>query len=131
MLMNCRVLAIAVVTALACAQVSHAAPVHFEGFEAGWAPDQTNNWQTNGGSILQAPTGTNGIPSSAGAFHAVVTGPGSFTRFGGYSSVFGQGFQVLQDVYIDPTWGAGTGFELSVAANNQSGSHLRDFIWHV
>jgi len=133
--MNCRVLAIAVVTALACAQVSHAAPVHFEGFEdPGWVAGQPDNWQNYlGGTIVRATSGTAGIPSATGVAHAVVTSGTSnpFTRFGGYSSVFGQGFQVLQDVYIDPTWGTGTGFEFSVAANNQSGNHLRDFIWHV
>lgn len=128
--MNCRVLAVAAVTALACAQMSQAAPVYFEGFEAGWAPNLPDNWQNNSGSIVQTASGTNGITSSAGAFHAVVTS-GPFTRFGGYSSTFGGGFQALHDVYLDSRWNDNTGFEISVAANKQDGNHLRDFIWHV
>jgi hypothetical protein len=136
-LMNCRVLAVAALTALACAQVSHAAPVHFEGFEdPGWTAGQPDNWQNFDGTIVRATSGTGGITSFQGVAHALVTGgvdgaSGPFTRYGGYSSVFGGGFQTLQSVYLDPSWTNGSGFELSVAASNQSGAHLRDFIWHV
>lgn len=110
-----------------------AAPYHFEDFEnPGWVANQTDNWQNSGGTITRVPTGTSGIASSDGVAHATLTpGNGPFTRFGGYSSSFGTGFTASLDVYLNPAWGVGSGFDYSVAANNQSGSHLRDFIWHV
>ncbi len=54
-----------------------------------------------------------------------------FTRFGGYSSVFGSGYTTSIDVYLDVAWAIGTGFDFSSAINNQLGVHRRDFIWHV
>lgn len=107
------------------------ANLHFEGFEdPGWiAGADSGNWQ---GSVTRAVSGTNGITSATGVAHALVgTGSGSYTRLGGYNSAFGQGFVTSLDVYLDPTWAAGQGFEWSAAANKQDGNHLRDFIWHV
>jgi hypothetical protein len=128
---------IAVAVALAGAQVAQAAPVYFEGFEdPGWTAGLPNNWQNFDGSIVRATSGTAGVPSYEGVAHALATGgaggaSGPFTRYGGYSSSFGVGFVTGMAVYLDPTWSNGTGFELSVAASNQAGAHLRDFIWHV
>src|SRR5690606_24315249 len=83
--------------------------------------------------------GWGGITSAGGGYHAVVddgdgssgseTGP--FTRFGGYSDTWTGGFTTSLDIYLDPTWAAGSGFDYSVAANNKLGEHLRDFIFHV
>ncbi|WP_281275263.1 calcium-binding protein [Afifella aestuarii] len=57
------------------------------------------------------------------------TGP--FTRLGGYSSDFGDGYSVSAKIYLDTEWAEGDGFDVSVAANGKDGSHQRDFIFHV
>ncbi len=41
------------------------------------------------------------------------------------------GWYASLDVYLDPAWADGTGFDFSVAASKQDSSHLRDFIFHV
>lgn len=41
------------------------------------------------------------------------------------------GWSTIIDIYLDPSWAAGTGFDFSVAASKQDESHLRDFIFHV
>lgn len=131
----------AVAGIVACA-TSFAVGNHFEGFEAGFAPNQSGNWTDfNGSTISQAASGTDGITSSSGAFHGVVSNNDSYATYsflGGPSSSFGIGFKTRLDVYIDMTLAAvntGTaatyGFDVSTAAYNQSGSHLRDFIFHI
>jgi hypothetical protein len=35
------------------------------------------------------------------------------------------------DVYLDPSWATGKGFDYSVASSKSDGGHLRDFIFHV
>ena len=60
------------------------------------------------------------------------TGP--FTRFGGYSNEFGNGYTASVDIYLDAsTMTANTGFDLSFAVNGQAATptHLRDFMFHV
>lgn len=124
----------AVLALAAFGQVALAAPPHFEGFEdAGWVANLTGNWQNYGGAtIARVASGTNGIASAGGSAHAVLTpGTGPFTPFGGYSSVFGAGFVASLDMYLNPQWESGKGFDYSVAATRQTGAHLRDFIWHV
>lgn len=111
-----------------------AAGVHAEGFEdPAWVAGQANNWRNfQDGTIARAVSGTNGITSSSGAAHATLTaGNGPFTRLGGYSTDFGGGFVTSLDVYLDPTWANGQGFDYTVAASTQSNNHLRDFIFHV
>lgn len=125
-----------VAAALAClfASTSNATLGHLEGFEdVGFTPGG-NNWNNFGGAtISRVSSGTNGISSSDGVGHAVLTtGNGPFTRFGGYSTNFNGGFIASLDVYLDPAAiSDGTGFDYSVAASTQSNSHLRDFIFHV
>ena len=119
---------------LAVAGYGHAVVAHSEGFEdPAWVANMPDNWQNfSGATITRATSGTNGIASSDGAAHATLSvGSGPFTRFGGYSSDFGSGFSTSLDVYLDPTWSDGQGFDYSVAASNQAGGHLRDFIFHV
>lgn len=126
--------------------VGEAAPVHFEGFEdPAWVAGQPDNWVGYlGGSIERVVSGTNGITSSSGVAHAELSADpptsfnpsndaanGPFTRFGGYSTEFHHGFIASLDVYLDPSWDDGRGFDYSVAANRQDNTHLRDFIWHV
>ncbi|MBK9129415.1 MAG: HYR domain-containing protein [Phycisphaerales bacterium] len=125
--------------------------VYFEGFEDPnfTAPPMTTgypNWQQYYSGVYRVASGTDGVPSRAGVAHGVLdsTGPlpappnnftGAFTRLGGYSSSWGGGFKTSVDVYIDltdPAVAAKTyGFDLSTAASNQSGGHLRDFIFHA
>jgi hypothetical protein len=104
-----------------------------QGFEtdtSGW-DDSTTSWY---GFITQVPSGTYGITSSSGSYHAVLEGDassGPFTRFDGYRSTWPGTWTAEVDVYLDPAWASGTGFDYSVASSSSSGSHLRDFIFHV
>jgi nitrous oxidase accessory protein NosD len=111
-----------------------------QGFEAdtvGWY-DQNTTWS---GEVVQVASGTGGIVSSAGSFHATATqsdvnqAPGDFTgpftRFDGYRDKWPGGYQAEIDIYLDTAWPLGDGFDYSVASNGQDGSHQRDFIFHV
>jgi hypothetical protein len=114
-------------------------PASLESFETTtW--DGGNAWNAYNSTVSQVASGTNGITSSDGAFHGVLDATadsqtGAFTRLGGYSSEFGQGFVASLDVYIDlsdPAVTADTyGWDLSTAANGQDGNHQRDFIFHT
>jgi T1SS-143 domain-containing protein len=99
--------------------------------------DETNGWS---GTVQLFNSGDNGIDTATGSGqYALInqsnaagglTGP--FTRFEGYQSDFGTGFAASIGIYLDPAaLAAGEGFDYSVAAYNQSGGHLRDFIFHV
>ncbi|WP_425410228.1 hypothetical protein [Hyphococcus sp.] len=99
--------------------------------------DEDTGWS---GDITVVASGTGGVVSPDGPTHAIfeqttgsggLTGP--FTRFDGYRSLDDdQSFTTTIKVYLDPgSWAAGEGFDYSVAANNQAGGHLRDFIFHV
>jgi hypothetical protein len=56
---------------------------------------------------------------------------GAFSRFGAYRSVW-PGDNVAEiDVYLDPAWADGSGFDYAVAANGADGAHQRDFIFHA
>ncbi|MBK8458537.1 MAG: tandem-95 repeat protein [Phyllobacteriaceae bacterium] len=91
------------------------------------------------GAAVLASSGTNGIVTPDGGDFAIVTetppigtdGSGPFTRFDGYSSTFVDGLSASVDVFIDSGWASGSGFDYSVAINNASGTHLRDFVFHV
>ncbi|WP_146400201.1 hypothetical protein [Pseudobythopirellula maris] len=126
------------------------AAIHFEGFEdPGWAPGGASWNNFSGGSIQRVASGGGiaGVASASGSAHAEIydlqvgadvfgdpsLGARSpYTQFGGYSSSFGSGFTASLAVYLDPAaWTDGQGFDYSVAVNNQSGVHLRDFIFHV
>jgi hypothetical protein len=96
---------------------------YFQGFET-----NTDGWIEWGGTVTQVASGTNGVPSASGGYHAEVavgpgTGDGAFTRFGGYSSVWpGMIIQSL-DIYIDPAAGAvGDGWFLDNAVNDNTGT---------
>lgn len=54
-----------------------------------------------------------------------------FSRFDGYRDEWLGSWTAEIDVYLDPAWAAGTGFDYSVAANGPDGNHQRDFIFHV
>jgi hypothetical protein len=112
-----------------------------QGFETdtdGWI-DGNTTWA---GNVERVASGTAGITSAGGDWHAifnqgphpanpaVLTGP--FTQFDGYRDTWPGGFTASIDIYLDPTnWSDGEGFDYIVAANRQTGDHLRDFVWHV
>jgi hypothetical protein len=104
-----------------------------QGFEAdtdGWY-DANSAWY---GLVSQVPSGENGISSASGAFHSVMEGDaasGPFSRFDGYRDTWAGTWTAEIDVYLDPDWAAGTGFDYSVAASGSDGLHQRDYIFHV
>jgi autotransporter-associated beta strand protein len=142
----------------ACGAVVNYAPTAMnlgwsQGFEdASWVSGVYSNnpstdWNDYGSQIMRVASGTGGIVSKSGSAHGLIDSTaalltdttGAFGRLGGYSSVFGTGFRVAQDVYInlaDPrvttaTTTNGYAWDLSAAANKQDGSGLRDFIFHA
>lgn len=95
---------------------------YFQGFEvdAAWGGDPT-----------RVASGTGGITSRTGGFHAQAVA-GNFTRFGGYSSVFPSlGFTTSVDVYFDMAGGYSndTRFAYTSAASQPNGDHRRDFVF--
>ncbi|GJL77971.1 MAG: hypothetical protein NPINA01_09600 [Nitrospinaceae bacterium] len=77
-----------------------------EPFSQGFETD-TSGWIDFGGTITRVPSGTSGIPSSKGGFHAEagVSGSGIFTRFGEYRGTWPGFVKQFLDVYIDPAKG--------------------------
>lgn len=115
--------------------VASAATWWNQGFEVntgGWIDD---NNDPGFGHLVRVASGTGGIVSSSGAGHAQATGilteSGPFTRFDGYRSYWPGAWTAEIDVYLDPAWPAGKGFDYSVAATGANGAHRRDFIFHV
>lgn len=114
-----------------------AIPVFDQGFEtdtAGWF-DGSNGWS---GSVNRVASGTTGITSFAGSFHAIFaqgngaggfTGP--FTRFDGYRDTYPGAYSALAAIYLDTSWAPGSGFDYSVASTRTDGTHLQDFIFHI
>lgn len=102
----------------------------FEGDASGWL-DANSGWS---GLVTRVPSGTDGIASSSGSFHAVMEGDadtGPFSRFDAYRDTWSGSWTAEVDVYLDPSWPTGTGFDYTVAANGSDGAHQRDYIFHV
>jgi hypothetical protein len=110
-----------------------AGDVFSQGFESntnGWF-DSSNGWY---GSVDRVASGTNGVSSASGSYHATFTqsdDTGGFTRFDGYRDSWTGSYSASVAIYLDTGWGAGEGFDYSVASSTSSGNHLRDFIFHV
>ena len=125
---------------------------YFQGFEnPGWyggeyVDNMSVDWNDFNGHISRVPSGTDGIISSGGTAHAVIDSTvadpamnGVFSRLGGYSRVFGTGYRVALNVYIDlnnpavvhATATSGYAWDLSAASSRQDGGNLRDFIFHA
>lgn len=87
-------------------------------------------------NVTRVPTGTGGIASAAGGWHALsATNAFAFTRYGGYSSIFpAGGYTTSIDIYLDtaesPT-ASDIQFDWSSAINDTTGLHRRDFIFSV
>jgi len=112
------------------ASSSQAAPLYFNGFEI-----DTASWT----GASRVASGTGGIASADGAFHALV-GVGAFTTWGGYN--FGAGNAVPTafqeyltsiDIYLDVSagWANDTRLDFTSAINNAAGTHLRDFAFNL
>jgi len=110
---------------------AQAAVSYSNGFETDIA-----GWETP----TRVASGTGGIASSDGGFHATsAAGAGDFTRWGGYNygagnavpTVF-QEYTTAIDIYldIDGGWANNTRFDFSSAINNAAGTHLSDFIFN-
>ena len=114
---------------LATTQQLDAAPLYSQGFET-----NTDGWIAGSGSITRVASGTDGITSSSGAFHAIVKqisgGPHSFFDGNSPNAWLG-GFTVSTDIYLDTSWDLGEGFDYSTAIYDSSGDHQQDFIFHV
>jgi len=54
-----------------------------------------------------------------------------FSRFDEYRYTWPGTWIAEIDIYLDPTWPAGQGFDYSVAASGSDGAHQRDYIFHV
>jgi hypothetical protein len=81
-------------------------------------------------------SGTNGVPSNGGAFHAQAAPGGfaAFTRWGGYTNVFpGGGYSTSVDIYLDLAAGVSndTRFDWSSAVNQTDCNHRRDFVFNA
>ena len=122
------VLPAATLLALAVGSPAYAVTNWSQGFES-----HTDGWieLEPAAGIQRVASGYNGIESSAGSNHAVMTAPHMFTRFDSYDAEWDGTWKAAIDVYLDPSWDAGAGFDYSVAANGSDGKHQRDFIVHV
>lgn len=91
-------------------------------------------------SAIRVASGTHGIPSASGGFHAENSRCGSAFRWGGYN--FGAGNAVptrFQEyttsiaIYLDVDggWANHTRFDFDSAINNAAGSYLRDFFFNA
>jgi hypothetical protein len=124
-------------------------PVWDQGFEiddSGWTDDAT---EPGYGLLSRVASGTGGIASSDGGWHATAEGVagdcpqyvidrgiptcyyGPFSRFDGYRDTWAGTWTAELDVYLDPAWSVGEGFDYSVAATGSDGNHQRDYIFHV
>lgn len=102
----------------------------FESDASGWQ-DSSSDWY---GTIERVASGTDGVTSATGGYHALVNGDadsGPFSRFAGFSDTWDGAYIAEVAVYLDPAWTDGTGFDYSVAASGSDGAHQRDFIFHV
>jgi hypothetical protein len=98
---------------------------YFQGFDT-----DTTDWSAQ---ATRVSSGTGGVTSHVGAFHAEIT-MGAFTRFNGYTSTFPPGgFSTINYVYLNVAGGNpnDTRFDYTSAINNPAGSHRRDFAFNV
>jgi hypothetical protein len=127
----------ACVSALTLTTSANAATIYSNGFET-----DISGWDAFGVGYdpTRVASGTNGITSASGSFHAESTASGSAGNWGGYnygagnavSTVF-QEYTTSIDIYLDVAggWANDTRFDFSSAINNSSGTHLRDFIFNA
>jgi hypothetical protein len=126
-----RVGIIVALVVLACGVLVYAA--FFQSFEtddSGWF------------GATRVASGTHGVPSKIGAFHAEDTDHGAFTRWGGYSKTFPPGgYTTSIDIYLDisPPYMTGslspypndTRFDWTSAISTPDCGHRRDFVFNA
>lgn len=126
------------ITAVCSNAVSAGTVLYSNGFET-----DTAGWTAFGGGFnaTRVPSGTNGITSAAGLFHAESSASGSAGNWGGYNYGAGDAvptafieYVTSVDIYLDvsnPTWANNTRFDFSSAINNSLGTHRRDFVFNA
>ncbi len=90
------------------------------------------NGDWSGTTVARVASGSNGITSKSGGFHAEAIA-GDFTRWGGYRSVFPlNGYTTSVGIYLNVggAFANDTRFDYSSAINDTSGVHRRDFIFN-
>lgn len=100
---------------------------YFQGFET------DNTWGDPPTNPTRVASGTNGVTSKTGGFHAEAVA-GNFTRWGGYSSTFpASGYTTSIDIYLDVNgaYSNDTRFDYTSAINQPDGNHRRDFIFNA
>lgn len=121
----------------ASALSASATVIYSNGFES-----DISDWDAFGGSFnaSRVASGTNGITSASGNYHAVNSASGSASRWGGYNFGAGnavptafQDYTTSIDIFLNPEagWANNTRFDFSSAINNAAGIHLRDFIFNA
>ena len=121
------------VALLAVVTVTVVYAAFFQGFET-----DTSGWT----GAVRVSTGTHGVPSESGAFHAEsLQNSGSFTRWGGFSRTFPPGGYITSvDIYLDilPPYDDSpfaypndTRFDWTSAINNTTCGHRRDFVFNA
>lgn len=125
-------MSLALFTVLAVVSPGQAAFLYSNGFEV-----DTTGWT----GAAQVGSGSGGVTSASGAFHATATtGTTVFTTWGGYN--FGAGnavptafqeYWTAIDIYlnVEGGWANDTRFDFDSAINNSMGTFLRDFIFNA
>lgn len=108
---------------------------YFNGFESAADVDFAAYANEALSNATRVPSGTNGISSASGGWHAESSmSAGSFTRYGGYSGTFPDGgYTTSIDIYLDMSKSTGGDIraDWSSAISNPSGGHRRDFIFSL
>ncbi|MEQ8836425.1 PEP-CTERM sorting domain-containing protein [Haliea sp.] len=121
----------AVLSAAIATGVAHASPLYFEGFET-----DTGDWV----GASRVASGTGGIASASGGFHArsAATGdpntPFHYFGDGSYGTrSFTSPFTAAIDFYLDVggSWSNDTRFDYTVALKKPDEGFLRDFVFNV
>jgi hypothetical protein len=109
------------------------------GYSQGFETDNSG-WNVFGGTndATRVASGTNGITSKSGSFHAEAAGPNNAmtddgsaaTDWGGYSTTFGPGYVTSLDVYLKFGTTNDTRFDWDSALNSAAGTFMRDFVFN-
>jgi hypothetical protein len=134
----CAVAQLFALAGIITASSAHAAVLFSNGFET-----NTTDWE----STTRVPSGTNGIASASGNYHAEAA-PGAkgnpnsdtFGRWGGYNYGAGnnvpttfQAYSTSIDIYLNVGggWANDTVFDFDSAVSNAAGGFLRDFVFNA
>jgi hypothetical protein len=116
---------------LLCAAGSATAQPFGPEFDNGFEVD-LEGWNDYTGDITRVASGTNGIASAEGAWHATAVGS-VYTGWGAYSSEWPTGGYCTElDFYLDVTSGAAndTRFDWISSINGSDGNHQRGFVFN-